>query len=63
MTGPRDPHRCDDGCVCPVHATPLLYWPVGDEHACQDADCIHAHGLVVEPAWIALATRVATHPR
>lgn len=39
------PHRCDDGCVCPVHGTALMYWPAGDEHACQDPGCVYAHGL------------------
>ena len=38
-------HFCDDACVCPVHSRPLLYWPSGDEHACQDPDCRYAHGL------------------
>jgi hypothetical protein len=41
----RVTHVCDDSCVCPVHGTLLLYWPVGDLHACQDAECEHAHGM------------------
>lgn len=40
-------HRCDETCVCPVHSTPLYYWRAGDEHACQDPRCIHAHGMVI----------------
>jgi hypothetical protein len=43
MTDP--PHRCDDSCVCPIHGTPLYYWPAGDDHACQDPQCQHAHGV------------------
>ena len=33
------PHRCDEGCVCPEHELPLIYWPFGDEHACQVSSC------------------------
>lgn len=49
----RRPHVCDDRCVCPTHDTPLLYWPAGDEHACQDRDCEHAHGMGSQsgPPW------------
>jgi hypothetical protein len=36
---------CDERCVCPVHGTPLLYSPAGDEHACQDVNCRHGHGM------------------
>lgn len=36
---------CDDHCVCPVHGTPLMYWPAGDEHACQDVNCQYGHGM------------------
>ncbi len=44
------PHRCTDRCRCPVHKTPLIYWPGGDDHACQDADCEYAQGFKpVEP--------------
>ena len=39
------PHLCDDRCVCPVHGTPLIYWPAGDDHACREQDCIYAHGM------------------
>ncbi|WP_093849912.1 hypothetical protein [Streptomyces pini] len=28
-----------------MHKTPLIYWPAGNDHACQDADCEHAHGF------------------
>lgn len=38
-------HTCDVDCVCPVHGTPLIYWPAGDDHACQDPTCEHAGGL------------------
>lgn len=36
---------CDERCVCPVHGTPLIYWPAGNDHACQDADCQYGHGM------------------
>jgi hypothetical protein len=36
---------CDERCVCPVHGTPLLYWPAGDDHACQDVNCHYGHGM------------------
>lgn len=42
---PGEPHRCDERCTCPVHGTPLIYWPAGDDHACQDASCAHGHGM------------------
>lgn len=38
-------HRCDETCVCPVHGTALIYWPAGDDHACQDPTCVHARGM------------------
>jgi hypothetical protein len=41
-------HECSSECVCPVHGTPLIWWPVGRSHACQYVDCEHGHGLVVE---------------
>lgn len=37
-------HMCDDDCRCPVHRTPLIYHPAGDDHACQDITCEHARG-------------------
>ena len=37
-------HICDDHCTCPVHGTPLIYWPAGDDHACQDITCEFGHG-------------------
>lgn len=40
-----DRHRCDDSCVCPIHDTPMLYAAATARHACQDPDCIHAHGV------------------
>lgn len=39
------PHRCTNQCRCPIHQTALLYWPAGDDHACQDADCKYTHGF------------------
>ncbi len=43
--GRSDPdHVCDDRCTCPVHGTPLIYWPAGDDHACQDITCEYGHG-------------------
>jgi hypothetical protein len=36
---PPPPHRCDERCVCPEHDLPLIYWPFGDEHACQVSSC------------------------
>lgn len=47
------PHVCDDLCVCPIHDTPLLYAPASNEHACQDPDCEHAHGI--DPLWTLLS--------
>jgi hypothetical protein len=45
---PRE-HRCGSACICPIHRTPLLYWPASrDQHACQNADCVHAHGIIKE---------------
>lgn len=38
-------HICDEGCTCPIHGTPMMYWPSGDDHACQDAACEYAHGV------------------
>jgi hypothetical protein len=38
-------HQCDDGCVCPVHQTPLFWWPSGKLHACQDPECRYAGGF------------------
>lgn len=38
-------HHCDYVCICPVHETPLLYCLGTDEHACQDPECVHAHGI------------------
>jgi len=37
-------HVCGIACICPVHGTPLIYWPAGDDHACQDVDCEYGHG-------------------
>lgn len=39
------PHACDDRCACPRHGTAMIYWPRGDDHACQDADCPYGHGV------------------
>lgn len=36
---------CDDRCVCPDHGTPLLYWPAGGDHACQDVECRYGRGM------------------
>lgn len=44
------PHKCDDGCVCPIHGTALFYNRLHNEHACQDPDCEYAHGLE-EALW------------
>lgn len=31
---------------CPVHPDlEMFYWPAGDDHACQDPECVYAHGL------------------
>lgn len=38
-------HTCSEKCVCPRHSTPMIYWPRGDEHACQDVDCLYGHGI------------------
>ncbi len=39
-------HSCDERCTCPRHGTPLIYWPAGDDHACQDPECEYAHGVM-----------------
>ena len=39
------PHTCDENCVCADHGTPLIYWPAGDDHACQDVRCRFGHGV------------------
>jgi len=41
-------HWCDDGCVCPLHQTPLYWSPSRELHACQDPECHYASGF--EPA-------------
>lgn len=38
-------HRRDRYCVCPEHRTPMIYWPMGDDHACQDVTCEYGHGV------------------
>jgi hypothetical protein len=38
------PHRCNSFCVCPIHGTPLIYWPAGHDHACQADDCRYREG-------------------
>jgi hypothetical protein len=40
-------HTCDERCVCPRHGTPMIYWPRGGDHACQDADCMYGRGVRV----------------
>jgi hypothetical protein len=44
----RRTRRCGDACWCPVHGTPLYYWPAGGLHACQDPNCRYAHGISAE---------------
>jgi len=48
------PHRCTGACRCPVHGTPLIYWPAGEDHACQDAGCEYGQGFkaaeIVDPS-------------
>lgn len=38
-------HRCSAACACPHHGTPMIYWPRGDDHACQDVNCEYGHGV------------------
>lgn len=38
-------HRCTGACVCPIHQTPMRYWPAGDDHACQVPDCPNSQGF------------------
>lgn len=40
-----DRHTCGNDCACPIHRTPLIYSPAGDDHACQDAACEHGSGM------------------
>jgi hypothetical protein len=44
----RRTRQCGDACWCPVHGTPLYYWPAGGLHACQDPNCRYAHGISAE---------------
>lgn len=37
--------QCDERWGCPVHGTPLIYWPAGDDHACQGVNCQYGHGM------------------
>jgi hypothetical protein len=41
---PTGAHSCDDGCVCRIHGTSLIYSPAMDDHACQDVACEYGHG-------------------
>jgi hypothetical protein len=50
----RLPHTCADWCVCPVHGTPLIWWPAGQDHACQDVTCEYGHGGLRYPLLAAL---------
>lgn len=36
---------CDERCTCPVHGSPLLYWPARNDHACQDVNCQYGDGM------------------
>jgi hypothetical protein len=50
---PEAPHRCDEErCVCPVHGTPMYWWPKGGLHACQDRDCEHARGVDLDKLFV-----------
>lgn len=51
MTRPR-PHRCNPRCVCPVHQTRLRYFPVLDDHTCQQADCVYAQTMSPPTTWV-----------
>jgi hypothetical protein len=52
-------HVCDERCVCPIHGTDLIYWPAGDDHACQDQDCVFGRGNYAQmlTSWIDRAVR------
>lgn len=52
MTVTGEPHVCDEFCRCPVHRTPAIYWPQGDDHACQDVTCEYGHGFYRAQAGI-----------
>ena len=38
-------HQCNPRCVCPLHQTPMRYWPAGDDHACLVDGCPNAQGF------------------
>jgi len=38
-------HVCDELCVCPEHRTPLIYWPLQDDHSCAEAACEYGGGM------------------
>jgi hypothetical protein len=42
-------HRCAEECVCPIHGTPLIYWPHGNDHVCQDVDCRYGQRMAEQP--------------
>lgn len=49
MTESTAPHRCDDGCVCLEHQTPLHYSAAFKTHACTDPTCRHATSIEGDP--------------
>lgn len=59
MRNPK--HLCaEDTCLCPLHGTPMYWWPKGGLHACQDRECEHAQGvdleaLLAKEMWESLA--------
>lgn len=38
-------HQCNPRCVCPIHRTPMRYWPAGDDHTCLVDGCPNAQGF------------------
>lgn len=40
-------HRCDEGCLCPVHHQPMTYAPVPGQHACNVEGCKYFHGFYI----------------
>jgi hypothetical protein len=50
-------HICNGHCTCPIHGTQLIYWPAGDDHACQDIMCQYGHGMAAFPWPIPPTTR------
>lgn len=55
-------HLCNELCRCPVDGLVLLYHAPTDEHACQDIDCVFAHGMK-HRTWMPVISRQGVRAR